>query len=85
MKHVFLLFRPPDGGVAENVRRLALDLQSYGWQPYVAGPRESLIYDDLLAAGVPLVRLPFRPGYGHLGADLPVPSPADHDYAPWPI
>jgi glycosyltransferase involved in cell wall biosynthesis len=70
MRRVLLVFDPPDGGVAENVRTLALGLAEHGWQPSVAGPRESLIYDDLLAAGIPLERLPLRPGYGHPISDL---------------
>jgi glycosyltransferase involved in cell wall biosynthesis len=69
MRRVLLTFDPPDGGVAENVRRLALGLPEHGWEPYVAGPRESLIYDDLRAAGVPLLRLPYMPGYDHMISD----------------
>jgi glycosyltransferase involved in cell wall biosynthesis len=70
VRRVLLVFDPPDGGVAENVRRLALGLGAHGWKPYVAGPPESLIYEDLRAAGIPIVRLPFRPGYGHPRSDL---------------
>lgn len=70
VRRVLLVFDPPDGGVAENVRRLALGLRNHGWEPYVAGPRESLIYEDLAAASVPVVRLGFRPGYGHPRSDL---------------
>jgi glycosyltransferase involved in cell wall biosynthesis len=70
VRRVLLVFDPPDGGVAENVRRLALGISGYGWQPYVAGPRESIIYDDLRAAGVPIARLPFQPGYDHPRADI---------------
>lgn len=70
MRRVLLVFDPPDGGVAENVRRLALGIRKHGWEPYVAGPRESLIYDDLRAAGVLIARLPFQPGYDHPRSDL---------------
>jgi glycosyltransferase involved in cell wall biosynthesis len=70
VRRVLLVFDPPDGGVAENVRRLALGIGKHGWAPYVAGPRESLIYDDLRSAGVPIARLPFQPGYGHPHSDL---------------
>ncbi len=70
MGRVLLVFDPPDGGVAENVRLLALGLPEHGWQPFVVGPRESVIYDDLRAAGVPLARLPFRTGFSHPNADL---------------
>lgn len=70
MRRVLLVFDPPDGGVAENVRRLALGLREHGWQPFVAGPKDSLIYEDLAAAGVPVARLPFQPGYDHPRSDL---------------
>lgn len=61
---------PPDGGVAENVLRLALGLPRYGWQPYVAGPAEAITYTRLREAGVPFVRLPLERGFGTPAADL---------------
>ena len=70
MGRVLLVFDPPDGGVAENVRSLALGLAEHGWEPYVAGPRDSQIYDDLVAAEIPLTRLPLRRGYGHPVSDV---------------
>lgn len=70
MRRVLLVFDPPDGGVAENVRRLALGLREHGWEPWVCGPEDSIIYDDLRAAQVPFARLPLRPGYDHLASDL---------------
>jgi glycosyltransferase involved in cell wall biosynthesis len=60
---------PPDGGVAENVLRLALGLPRHGWQPYVAGPRDATTYPRLKEAGVPVVRLPLERGFGTPGAD----------------
>ena len=60
---------PPDGGVAENVLRLALGLPRHGWQPYVAGPRDAVTYPRLKEAGVPVVRLPLERGFGTPGAD----------------
>jgi glycosyltransferase involved in cell wall biosynthesis len=45
--------------------RLALGLGDRGWDPWVAGPRSASIYSELEAGGVPIVRLPFHPGYRH--------------------
>ena len=39
MARVALVCEPPDGGVAEHVRRLALDLGAYGHEAVVFGPR----------------------------------------------
>ena len=61
---------PPDGGVAENVLRLALGLPNHGWEPYVAGPSEAITYPRLREAGVPLVRLPLERGFGRPLEDL---------------
>jgi glycosyltransferase involved in cell wall biosynthesis len=61
---------PPDGGVAENVLRLALGLPAHGWQPYVAGPADAITYRRLREAGVPIARLPLERGFGTPGADL---------------
>jgi len=45
--------------------RLAGGLGERGWQPWVAGPESAVVYAGLEASGVPVMRLPFRPGYGH--------------------
>jgi len=58
-----LAFEPPDGGVAENVMRLALGLRAHGWEPFVAGPERSVIYPTLARAGVPVARLSLDRGY----------------------
>ena len=60
-----LVFEPPDGGVAENVMRLALGLGSHGWEIRVAGPRRSTVYPALERAGIPIARIPLERGYGH--------------------
>jgi len=66
---VLLAFEPPDGGVAENVRQLALGLAAAGWEAEVAGPAEATPYLDLEAAGIPIHRLPFARGYGRVGSE----------------
>jgi glycosyltransferase involved in cell wall biosynthesis len=65
VRRCLLVFDAPDGGVAEHVLRLALGLSARGWEPWVTGPSSAVIYSRLAAAGVPLVRLPFRAGYRH--------------------
>jgi glycosyltransferase involved in cell wall biosynthesis len=55
--------------VAEQVRQLALNLGSFGFDVELAGPEESVIYPELEAAGLPLARLPFERGYGSPGRD----------------
>jgi Glycosyl transferase 4-like domain len=69
MRRVLIVFEPPDGGVAENVRQLALGLSAHGWEPHVAGPREAMCYTALEGAGVPVHRLAFSRGYGRPRAD----------------
>jgi glycosyltransferase involved in cell wall biosynthesis len=64
LARVLLVFEPPDGGVAENVMQLALRLADHGFDPEVAGPRESVVYDRLERAGIPVRRVPFARGYG---------------------
>lgn len=64
MRHCLMVFEPPDGGVAENVVRLASGLRAHGWEPWAAGPEESPFYPTLAGAGVPIARLPFQRGYG---------------------
>lgn len=70
MPRCLLVFEPPDGGVAENVMRLALGLPEHGWEPWVAGPEEALIHPVLEEAGVPTAKLPLVRGYGSPGTDV---------------
>ena len=69
MRRALLLFEPPDGGVAENVLRLAMGLREHGWEPWVAGPEQAAIYPQLELAGVPIARLPLVRGYGNPARD----------------
>lgn len=64
MARVLEVFEPPDGGVAENVRQLALALGEHGHRVELAGPLEAIIYPELEAAGTAIRRLPFARGYG---------------------
>lgn len=70
MRRCLLVFEPPDGGVAENVLRLALGLEERGWKAWVAGPERSIIHSRLEAAGIPVAKLPFERGYGEPAQDL---------------
>lgn len=63
-----LVFEPPDGGVAENVARLASGLPERGFDVALAGPEHALPY-DVLEGQVQIERLPFQRGYGHPPAD----------------
>jgi glycosyltransferase involved in cell wall biosynthesis len=63
-----LIFEPPDGGVAENVMRLALGLPERGFEVTLAGPHDALPYAQL-EGRVPIHRLPFERGYGHPARD----------------
>lgn len=69
MPRVLLAFEPPDGGVAENVMRLALGLSDHGFEPWLAGPEEAVVYPPLEEAGLPIARLPFVRGYGRPAVD----------------
>lgn len=69
MRRCLMVFEPPDGGVAENVARLASGLRQHGWEPWAAGPEESPFYATLAEAGVPIARLPFKRGYARPGRD----------------
>lgn len=69
-RRVLLVMEPPDGGVAENVMRLALGLPEHGWAPSVAGPLDAITYPVLREAGVPLARLPLERGFGDPPTDL---------------
>ncbi|MEA2665214.1 MAG: hypothetical protein QOI11_2158 [Candidatus Eremiobacteraeota bacterium] len=68
MPRALLVFEPPDGGVAENVLRLAEGLPARGFDVTLAGPPEALPYAEL-DGSVPIHRLPFRRGYGDPLAD----------------
>jgi glycosyltransferase involved in cell wall biosynthesis len=70
MRRCLLVFSPPDGGVPEIVKLLAIGLRDRGWDSWVAGPESASIYDALEAKNVPIVRLPFRPGYRHALHDV---------------
>jgi glycosyltransferase involved in cell wall biosynthesis len=67
---VLLLFEPPDGGVAENVRHLARGLGDHGITVEVAGPEDAHPYAELERAGIAVHRLPLRRGFGQPAADL---------------
>ena len=69
MRRCLLVFDAPDGGVAEHVLRLALGLGARDWEAWVAGPRSAVIYPRLAEAGVPVLKLPLRPGYRHAVED----------------
>lgn len=69
MTRVLLVFEPPDGGVAEQVKQLALNLGRYGFEVELAGPEDSIVYPALEAAGLPFARIPFERGYGSPGRD----------------
>jgi len=56
MARVLLAFEPPDGGVTENVLRLALGLGAHGHVVEVAGPRDAIVYPALSAAGIRIHR-----------------------------
>jgi glycosyltransferase involved in cell wall biosynthesis len=66
LRRCLLIFDAPDGGVPEHVLRLALGLGDRGWEPWIAGPGDAVIYPRLAEAGVPIVKLPFRAGYRHV-------------------
>lgn len=67
---VLLLFEPPDGGAAENVVQLTLGLRAEGFEPELAGPLESVIYERARAAGVAVWPLSLERGYGRPHRDL---------------
>jgi glycosyltransferase involved in cell wall biosynthesis len=69
MRRCLHIFSAPDGGVPEHVMGLALGLHERGWESWLAGPESASIYEPLRSAGIPVVRLPFRPGYRHAHED----------------
>ncbi|MFI4993907.1 MAG: glycosyltransferase [Solirubrobacterales bacterium] len=64
MPRVLLAFEPPDGGVAENVRQLALGLAAHGWEAEVAGPLDATPYAQLEERAISVHRLSLSRGYG---------------------
>jgi glycosyltransferase involved in cell wall biosynthesis len=72
LRRCLLIFDAPDGGVPEHVLRLALGLGDRGWEPWIAGPSDAVIYPRLAEAGVPIAKLPFRAGYRHAFNDCRV-------------
>lgn len=64
MPRCLLVFEPPDGGVAENVMRLALGLPERGFDVTLAGPEHALPYAEL-EGRLAIHKLPFERGYGH--------------------
>jgi glycosyltransferase involved in cell wall biosynthesis len=65
------VFSASDGGVPETVLQQALGLRERGWDCWLAGPEQASIY-AWVGAGMPIVRLPFRPGYRHAVEDARV-------------
>lgn len=49
---VLLAHEPPDGGVSQHVKHLALGLREQGFEVEIAGPRESVIAEELRLAGI---------------------------------
>ncbi len=70
MRRALLVFEPPDGGVAECVRQLAVGLPGHGWTVELAGPQEAAVYPAVETAGIRVERLPFRRGYGEPAREL---------------
>ena len=56
-RRVLLVSQPPDGGVSEHVRGLALGLAGHGWEPLLVTGQDSVIAADLEAAGVRVIRI----------------------------
>jgi glycosyltransferase involved in cell wall biosynthesis len=69
-RRVLMVVEPPDGGTAEVVFELARGLPGHGWEVELAAPGRGARYAELEAAGVPVHRLPLRPGYGSPREDL---------------
>ncbi len=69
-RRVLMVVEPPDGGTAEVVFELARGLPALGWEVEVAASETGARYAELARAGVPVHRLPLRPGYGSPREDL---------------
>jgi glycosyltransferase involved in cell wall biosynthesis len=61
-----MVVEPAEGGTAEMVGALAAGLPAHGFDVEIAGPPVAGRYDGV---GVPVHRLPLRPGYGSVRAD----------------
>ncbi|MHB8695749.1 MAG: glycosyltransferase [Solirubrobacteraceae bacterium] len=70
MRRALLVFEPPDGGVVECVRQLAVGLEGHDWTVELAGPPEAAIYPAVEQAGIQVERLPFGRGYGEPPREL---------------
>ncbi len=70
VRRCLLVFEPPDGGVAENVMKLALGVRRHGWDPWVAGPPRSMIDGALERAGINKLPLTLERGYRRPARDL---------------
>lgn len=64
------LLQPPDGGVAEHVRVLALELTARGHEIIVAGPPDAAPREELHAAGIAWIDLPILGSMVAPGSDL---------------
>lgn len=71
MARVALVCEPPDGGVAEHVRRLALGLPSHGYKPVVVVP-PNFAHLEELRQHCDVRTLSFRRDYTHPYDDLRV-------------
>jgi glycosyltransferase involved in cell wall biosynthesis len=71
-RRVLLVHEPPDGGVAEHVRLLALGLREHGYEAEVAGPPESVTAESLREHGVTVHTVPFVRAYSRPDAELKV-------------
>ena len=62
MARIALVCEPPDGGVAQHVRQLALGLPAHGYEPVLLVPREFAHLDELRDV---CEVVPLRRDYGH--------------------
>jgi glycosyltransferase involved in cell wall biosynthesis len=67
---VALVCEPPDGGVAEHVARLALQLREHGYEPTVVAPAAFAPRELLASARIPLRVVHLRRDYRHPWAEL---------------
>lgn len=72
MRRCLHVFSSSDGGVPQVVMGLALGLRDRGWDSWVAGPESASTYGTLESNGVPIIRVPFRPGYRYPHDDVRV-------------
>jgi glycosyltransferase involved in cell wall biosynthesis len=62
---IALVCEPPDGGVAQHVRQLALGVPEHGYEPVLLVPPEFVHLEELRAAGREVRTLSFRRDYAH--------------------